>query len=360
MWPPAINERLHLTPTQLSFLIERSVPLLEQIKIQFKNTQNKISGKSTLAQAIRYSLSHWNALTRYTTDGRLDICNNTAERAIRPLAIGRKNWLFAGSDTGGERAAVMYTIIETAKLNGLNPEAYLRGIIARIADHLGRLHLNYKKLLQVVCLVISTSGLICFLVSILVGESHFLPDSFEWPVGYADNIISIQSGLHIVPHIPSGRIQIYSSDWKFIRGWSAHASGRDFKVMPFDEGKQQIAIVTARGDKKYYFDIDGKFLSRESVLPFSYNLFPKSGTSHWIGTSIWLLPLAQSYIAWCISMTGVVGWAGSIKEKKHRIGTAAVEYKLNEEAYEKKDGYGKFTNSKEVYSWPLAYRIDYH
>src|SRR5208282_4064536 len=88
-----------------------------------------------LAQALRYSLSRWDALTRYTTDGRLEISNNAAERAIRPLAIGRKNWLFAGSDTGGERAAVMYTITETAKLNGLNPEAYLRDIIARIADH---------------------------------------------------------------------------------------------------------------------------------------------------------------------------------------------------------------------------------
>jgi transposase len=74
-------------------------------------------------------------MTRYTTDGRLDICNNAAERAIRPLALGRKNWMFAGSDSGGDRAAVMYTIIETAKLNDLDPEAYLRALIMRIADH---------------------------------------------------------------------------------------------------------------------------------------------------------------------------------------------------------------------------------
>ena len=100
-----------------------------------RGTLDKISGKSSLAQAIRYSLSRWDALTRYTTDGRLDICNNAAERAIRPLAIGRKNWTFAGSDSGGERAATIYTIIETAKLNGLDPEAYLRHLITRIADH---------------------------------------------------------------------------------------------------------------------------------------------------------------------------------------------------------------------------------
>jgi len=81
-----------------------------------------------------HSLLRWDALTRYTTDGRLDICNNAAERSIHPLAIGRKNWMFAGSDSG-ERAATMYTIIETAKLNGLDSEGYLRDIIARIADH---------------------------------------------------------------------------------------------------------------------------------------------------------------------------------------------------------------------------------
>jgi transposase len=74
-------------------------------------------------------------MTPYTTDGRLDICNNAAERAIRPLALGRKNWTFAGSDSGGERAAAIYTIIETAKLNTIDPEAYLRALITRIADH---------------------------------------------------------------------------------------------------------------------------------------------------------------------------------------------------------------------------------
>ena len=114
---------------------EQSLPLLAQIKSRFENTLNKISNKSSLAKAIHYSLSRWEALTRYTTDGRLDICNNAAERAIRPLAIGRKNWTFAGSDSGGVRAATMYTIIETAKLNGIDPEAYLRSIIVRIDNH---------------------------------------------------------------------------------------------------------------------------------------------------------------------------------------------------------------------------------
>lgn len=114
---------------------DRAVPLLAALKSQFETTLAKISGKSALAQALRYALTRWDALTRYTTDGRLEICNNAAERAIRPLALGRKNWLFAGSDSGGERAAMMYTLIETARLNGLDPEAYLRDVISRIADH---------------------------------------------------------------------------------------------------------------------------------------------------------------------------------------------------------------------------------
>ena len=81
----------------------------------------KLSGKGELAGAMRYARGRWEALTRYLDDGRLEISNNAAERAIRPLALGRKNYMFAGSDAGGERAAAIYTLVETAKLNGLDP-----------------------------------------------------------------------------------------------------------------------------------------------------------------------------------------------------------------------------------------------
>ena len=81
------------------------------------------------------TLSRWQALGRYLDDGRLEIDNNAAERALRGVALGRKNWLFAGSDKGGERAATIYSLIETAKLNGVDPEAWLRDTISRIADH---------------------------------------------------------------------------------------------------------------------------------------------------------------------------------------------------------------------------------
>jgi transposase len=100
-----------------------------------------IPGKSDLAGAIRYARSRWLALTAYLDHGQLEISNNAAENAIRPVALGRKNWLFAGSDSGGERAALFYTLIRTATLNGVEPEAYLREVIARIGAHpVNRLH----------------------------------------------------------------------------------------------------------------------------------------------------------------------------------------------------------------------------
>ncbi len=98
-------------------------------------TLAKLSTKSDTAAAIRYALSRWRALTRYVDDGKLEIDNNAAERALRVVALGRKNFLFAGSDSGGERAAAIYSLLGTAKLNGLDPEIYLHHVLERIADH---------------------------------------------------------------------------------------------------------------------------------------------------------------------------------------------------------------------------------
>jgi transposase len=110
-------------------------PVIDVLAAFFDTSLTTISGRSELAKAIRYARSRWAALTRYLDDGTLEISNNAAERAIRPLALGRKNYLFAGSDAGGERAAAAYTLIETAKFNGLDPEVYLRQVVGRIADH---------------------------------------------------------------------------------------------------------------------------------------------------------------------------------------------------------------------------------
>lgn len=114
---------------------EKSKPLLDDLHAGLAATKSKLSQKTDLAAAIRYTLSRWKSLMRFVDNGRLEIDNNAAERSIRPLALGRKSYLFAGSDAGGARAAAIYSLIESAKLNSINPEAYLRDVIARVADH---------------------------------------------------------------------------------------------------------------------------------------------------------------------------------------------------------------------------------
>jgi transposase len=110
-------------------------PLLDSLRQWLEATLSKLSRKSETTVAIRYALSRWNALTRYIEDGHVEIDNNAAERSLRSVALGRKNYLFAGSDAGGERAAAIYSLIGSAKLNSLDPEAYLREVLTRIADH---------------------------------------------------------------------------------------------------------------------------------------------------------------------------------------------------------------------------------
>jgi hypothetical protein len=101
----------------------------------FETQSQRVSRKSGISEAIQYALNHWRALVRYAEDGRIEIDNNAAERALRAVALGRKNFLFGGSDAGGERAAALYSLIGSAKLNGLDPEAYLRGVLGRISEH---------------------------------------------------------------------------------------------------------------------------------------------------------------------------------------------------------------------------------
>jgi hypothetical protein len=113
----------------------RARPLLESLRQWMEATLGKLSRKSDTARAVRYALGRWDALLRYCDDGRIEIDNNAAERALRVVALGRKNYLFAGSDAGGERAAAIHSLTGTAELNDLNPEAYLREVLARIADH---------------------------------------------------------------------------------------------------------------------------------------------------------------------------------------------------------------------------------
>src|SRR5271163_4524850 len=110
----------------------RARPRLVSMRVWLESTLAKLSRKSDTAAAIRYALSRWPALTRYIDDGQLEIDNNAAERALRVVALGRKNFLFAGSNAGGQRAAAIYSLLGSAKLNGLDPELYLHHILEQL------------------------------------------------------------------------------------------------------------------------------------------------------------------------------------------------------------------------------------
>ena len=114
---------------------EKARPLLEAMKAWLDELQIQILPKSPLGEAIGYALNHWTALTRYLDDGRLAIDNNISERALRPVVIGRKNYLFTGSQRGGRAAAIHYSLIQSAKHNGVEPFAYLRDLLIRIPTH---------------------------------------------------------------------------------------------------------------------------------------------------------------------------------------------------------------------------------
>lgn len=114
---------------------EQSRPLLAELQTWLRGQRARLSSKSETAKAIDYALKRWTALTRFLDDGRLCMSNNAAERALRCVAVGRRNWTFAGSDEGGRRAAALYTLIETAKLNDIDPHAWLADVLARLPDH---------------------------------------------------------------------------------------------------------------------------------------------------------------------------------------------------------------------------------
>ena len=114
---------------------ERSRPLIIELQTWLREQRARLSKNSDTAKAINYSLNRWDAFTRFLDDGRLCLSNNAAERELRAVALGRKNWTFAGSDEGGRRAAAIYTLIATAKLNGVDPQAWLADVLARLPDH---------------------------------------------------------------------------------------------------------------------------------------------------------------------------------------------------------------------------------
>jgi transposase len=117
---------------------ERSRPLIFELQAWLREQRANLSRSNDTAKAIHYCLSRWDAFTRFLDDGRLCMSNNAAERELRAVAVGRRNWTFAGSDEGGRRAAAIYTLIATAKLNDIDPQAWLADVLARLPDHPAR------------------------------------------------------------------------------------------------------------------------------------------------------------------------------------------------------------------------------
>jgi transposase len=114
---------------------ELSAPLVADLETWMREQRAKLSRRNDIAKAMDYMLKRWTAFTRFLDDGRICLSNNAAERGVRGIALGRKPWLFCGSDRGGERAAVMYSLIVTAKMNDVDPQAWLADVLARIAEH---------------------------------------------------------------------------------------------------------------------------------------------------------------------------------------------------------------------------------
>ncbi len=135
---------------RLAVRAERSAPVLAELEAWMREERARLSRHAPVAKAMDYLLKRWPGFTRFLNDGRICLTNNAAERALRGIALGRKSWLFAGSDRGGERAAVMYTLIVTAKMNDVDPQAWLADVLDRIAEHPARrldelLPWNWKK-----------------------------------------------------------------------------------------------------------------------------------------------------------------------------------------------------------------------
>ena len=136
----AIEGEINGLPSErrLAVRATRIAPLVAELESWMRRERARLSRHADVAKAMDYMLKRWAAFTRFLSDGRICLTNNAAERALRGIAIGRKNWLFAGSDRGGERAAAMYTLIATAKLNNVDPQAWLADVLRRIADHPAR------------------------------------------------------------------------------------------------------------------------------------------------------------------------------------------------------------------------------
>jgi hypothetical protein len=139
------------------------------------------------------------------------------------------------------------------------------------------------------------------------GGLNWLPDSFEWPVGYASGVVQLDDQLYVVPLTASGRVQIYDSEWRFVRGRGIDGGGGSFKLIA--TGPSQFDVITARGDKHLVYDTSGKLLSSKNYLPASYSSFPDQGKSYFVPTAPWLWVFSNPFYSWGCAMAGMLSLA---------------------------------------------------
>ena len=135
------------------------------------------------------------------------------------------------------------------------------------------------------------------------GGLNCLPESFEWPVGYASGVVSTKDHFFVVPHTPSGRVQVYDRNWKFVRGWHVDAGGGTFKLSASQADR--VEAITARGQWHYVFDLSGKLLSKENYTPRSYSSFSNEGGSHLVPAAPWLWVFSRPLCSCLSAIAGI-------------------------------------------------------
>jgi YD repeat-containing protein len=162
-------------------------------------------------------------------------------------------------------------------------------------------------------ILIGTVGFFGSALSAL-GGLNWLPRSFEWPTGYVSGVVSLPSGGHLVPHTPSGRVQVYDQDWRFLHGWHVDAGGGTFKLQL--ASNDRIEVITARGNWRYTYTLAGDLISRVNYLPATYSSFPDCGESQVTPTRSWLWVFTSPFISVAVSLMG--GAVLSIAERRRK------------------------------------------
>jgi hypothetical protein len=187
---------------------------------------------------------------------------------------------------------------------------------------------KFIRLLAAMC--IGVGGLGFFGTSfIAIGALNQLPGSFEWPIGYATGVVSTKDNYFVVPHTPSGRVQIYDSKWRYLRGWNVDASAGTFKLHVTDTNR--IHVVTARRQMHYVYDLNGNVVSSEHYLATgrSYSSFPEEGGSYFVPTPVWLWVFTSPFYSWLTAAIGLGLFAlnDRLKRKTTRASVPCAERK---------------------------------